>query len=227
LWKAIASDFDGTMTDRPGRLSIEVLTMIRESEEKGIPLILSSGRPLGELRMIQRLVGASGPLICENGGIVWNPKTDEKTTLADREKTLQAYRVFTRHLGKIETYNFDLRETDVALFGSRARELEPFIAREKLEVHILETGYLTHITDCNVDKGKALKFAAEMLGLETREIAAIGDSQNDVALFLAAGAGYAVGNADARLKVVATRIMSKSSGSGCAEAIRQILEETP
>jgi len=214
------------MTDQPGRVSIEVLCLIRQSEDKGIPLIISSGRSLAELRVIQRLVGASGPLISENGGIVWNPKTNEKLTLADQKKALRAYRVFTRYLGKMERHNPNLRETDVALIGSRAKELEPFIAREKLEIHILETGYLTHITDSNVDKGRALSFAADMLGLETCEIAAIGDSHNDVALFLTAGAGYAVGNADPRLKAVATQIMSKPSGAGCAEAIQQILRET-
>lgn len=226
MWKAIATDFDGTMTDGKGRLSYEALTMIRRAEERGMPVILSSGRSLLELTVIHRLVGTSGPLIAENGGIAWNPKTDVKLTLADKEKALRAFKVFTRHLGEMETFKPELRETDVALRGHKARELEPLITREKLDVHLLETGYLTHIVDSNTDKGKALNFAAEMLGIATAEIAAIGDSHNDVALFQAAGAGYAVGNADPRLKAVATWTMNDSSGVGCAEAIRRILEAT-
>lgn len=225
MWKAIACDYDGTMTIGMGRLSVEVLTLIRESEEKGIPIILSSGRSFIELSVIQRLVGATGPLISENGGIVWNPKTNEKLTLADPEKALRAYEILTRSLGEIERFKPNLRETDVALHGNRAKELEPLIAREKVGVHFLETGYLTHIIDSNADKGKALGVAAEILGIKTDEIAAIGDSHNDVALFLVAGAGYAVNDADARLKAVAARTMSKPSGAGCAEAIRQILSE--
>ncbi len=226
LWKAIACDFDGTMTDRSVGLNIEVLTMMRRAERKNVPIIISSGRSLSELMLIWRLVGVSGPLISENGGIVWNPKTDERLTLADQEKALRAFRIITRHLGEIERFRPDMRETDVAFRGLWAKELEPLIAREKLEVHLLETGAITHIIDLNADKGKALRFAAEMLDLKTSEIAAIGDSHNDVALFLAAGAGYAVGDADPRLKSVATKTMSKPSGAGCAEAIRQILGET-
>ena len=224
MWKAIACDFDGTMTDRSVGLNIEALTMVRRAEKKGVPVIISSGRSLVELKVIQRLVGASGPVVSENGGIVWNPETGEKLTLADPEKPRQAYTVFTSHLGSLEVFKPELRETDVALFGSRSSELQPLIDRENLEVHLLETGYLTHVTDSNVDKGKALVVAAEVLGVDACEVAAIGDSHNDVALFLASGAGFAVANADPRLKAVATYTMSRPSGAGCTEAIRLILK---
>lgn len=225
MWKAVACDFDGTMTEESGRLSIEVLSLIRESEEKGVPFILSSGRSWVELIVIQKVVGASGPLICENGGVVWNPRTGEKRILGDKEKVLEACRVFTRYLGDFERFKPHLRETDVAYRGHRSKELEPLIEKENLDVHLLETGYLTHVSDKNADKGTALGVAAEILDIKPYEIAAIGDSHNDVALFLAAGAGYAVGNADPRLKAVATQTMSQTAGAGCAEAIRQILRE--
>ncbi|UCD73316.1 MAG: phosphoglycolate phosphatase [Candidatus Bathyarchaeota archaeon] len=225
MWKAIACDFDGTMTEELGRLSLEVIALIRESEKRGIAFILSSGRPWIELKMIQRVVGASGPLICENGGIVWDPKTVEKQVLGDQKKVLKACQVFTRQLGDFEYSNPRLRETDVVFRGHRSGELEPLIEKENLGVHLLESEYLTHVTDIDVDKGRALEVTAEILGIEPCEIAAIGDSHNDVALFMAAGAGYAVGNADPRLKAVATQTMSKAAGAGCAEAIRQILRE--
>jgi len=64
-----------------------------------------------------------------------------------------------------------------------------------------------------------------MLHIGTQEVVAVGDSHNDIALFQAAGAGYAVGNADPRLKAVATRVTKKTYGAGCTEAIRQVLEE--
>lgn len=225
MWKAVACDFDGTMTEELGRLSLEVIALIRESEEMGLPFILSSGRPWVELRMIQQVVGASGPLICENGGIIWDPKTGEKRILGDQEKVLQACQVIARYLRDFERSKSRLRETDVVFRGHRSSELEQLIEKENLNVHFLESGYLTHISDINVDKGRGLRVAAEMCGIKPCEIVAIGDSHNDVALFLAAGAGYAVGNADPRLKTVATKVMGKAAGTGCAEAIRQILKE--
>ncbi len=225
MWKAIACDFDGTMTDERGRLSREALTAAREAEEEGVPLILSSGRPLVELKILSKVIGTSGPLISENGGIIWNPRTNNQLTLGDKKKALKAYKVFTSYAGDLNCVNPHLRETDVEVRGTWGRKFQPIIEREGLEVHLLETRTYTHITDRAVDKGRALNVTAGMLGICVHEIVAVGDSQNDVALLQAAGAGYAVGNADPRLKAVATFVTQRPWGSGCAEAIRQTLRE--
>ena len=64
-----------------------------------------------------------------------------------------------------------------------------------------------------------------MIGIDPSQIAAIGDAHNDLALFEAAGAGYAVNNADPRLKDIATKVMSRPYGEGSADAIKEILED--
>jgi len=224
LWKAIACDFDGTLTDEQGRLSIEALTAARESEARGIPLIISSGRVLAELNMLSKVIGTSGPIIAENGGVIWNPRTLTKHLQGDPEKARKAYQVLVSHLGKVEFFKPTLRETDVVIRGRRVAELQAILHTEELGVHIIDANVATHITDISVDKGRSLNVAAEMLNIDTSEIVAIGDSLNDIALFQAAGAGYAVGNADPRLKALATQVTDRSFGLGCADAIRQILE---
>lgn len=227
LWKAIACDFDGTMTDEQGRLSLEALTVARESEVRGIPLILSSGRVLVELAILSKIIGTSGPVIAENGGVIWNPRTLSKHIQGDRARALRVYEALIPHLGELGLAKPRLRETDVVVSGRKTEELEAILNTEELGVHILDANIATHITDISVDKGKGLKIVAGMLNVDPSEIVAIGDSQNDVALFRAAGAGYAVGNADPRLKTVATLVTGESFGVGCAEAIRRVLEELP
>lgn len=224
LWKAIACDFDGTLTDEQGRLSIEALTAARESEARGIPLILSSGRVLAELNMLSKVIGTSGPIIAENGGVIWNPRTLSKHLQGDPEKARRAYQALISHRSEMELLKPVLRETDIVVRGKRAAELQAILRIEELGIHIIDANIATHITDISVDKGRGLKVAAEMLNIDTSEIVAIGDSLNDIALFQAAGAGYAVGNADPCLKALATQVISRSFGAGCADAIRQVLE---
>ncbi len=196
MWKAIACDFDGTLTDEQGRLSIDALAAARESEARGIPIILSSGRVLAEMNMLSKVIGTSGPIIAENGGVIWNPRTLSKHLQGDPEKARRAYQALLSHPGEIELLKPTLRETDVVVRGRRVAELQAILRTEELGVHIIDANVATHITDTSVDKGRALKTAAEMLNMDTSEIVAIGDSPNDIALFQAAGAGYAVANAD-------------------------------
>jgi phosphoglycolate phosphatase (TIGR01487 family) len=226
LWKAIACDFDGTLTDEEGRLSLEALTAARESESSGIPVIISSGRVLTELRFLSKVIGTSGPVIAENGGVVWDPRTRLKRLQGDHTKVLRAYRVLLPRLGEIGSIKPRLRETDIVVGGRRTAELSEILDTDELGVHILDANIATHITDASVDKGRGLETAAKILNIDSKEIAAIGDSQNDIAMFQAAGICYAVGNAHPLLKAQANSITEQSFGEGCADAIRAILQET-
>jgi phosphoglycolate phosphatase (TIGR01487 family) len=226
LWKAIACDFDGTLTDEEGRLSLEALTAARKSEASGIPVIISSGRVLAELRFLSKIIGTSGPIIAENGGVVWNPRTLRKSLQGDHVKVLRAYRALLPHLGEMELVKPRLRETDIVVRGRRTAELNAILNTDELGVHILDANIATHITDASVDKGSGLETAAKILNIDSKEIAAIGDSQNDIAMFQAAGLCYAVRNAHPLLKAQANFVTKQSFGKGCADAIKAILQET-
>lgn len=225
MWKAIACDFDGTLTDEEGRLSLEALTAVRESETSGIPVIISSGRVLAELRFLSKVIGTSGPIIAENGGVVWDPRTLTKSLQGDHVKVLRAYRTLLPHLGEMELVKPRLRETDIVVGGRKTAELNAILDTDELGVHILDANIATHITDASVDKGVGLETAAKILNIDPKEIAVIGDSQNDIAMFQAAGISYAVGNAHPLLKAQASSVTKQSFGKGCADAIRSILRE--
>lgn len=72
-----------------------------------------------------------------------------------------------------------------------------------------------------VDKGDALAFVAERMGIALDEVVAIGDSWNDAPLLRRAGFGVAMGSAPQELRDVAQAVVSDVAADGVAEAIER------
>ena len=70
-----------------------------------------------------------------------------------------------------------------------------------------------------VDKGKALAELAAQYGITLEECAAVGDSDNDMAMLKAAGLPIAMGNASAAVKAAAKRVVASNAEDGVAQAI--------
>ena len=65
--KAIAVDIDGTITDYNKKLHLEAINALRRIEEAGIPIILATGNVRAITYGLSRFIGATGPMVCENG----------------------------------------------------------------------------------------------------------------------------------------------------------------
>jgi Cof subfamily protein (haloacid dehalogenase superfamily) len=79
------------------------------------------------------------------------------------------------------------------------------------------------ITAPNVHKGTAIVRLAEMFGLKPEEICAIGDGENDIPMFHAAGTGIAMGHAAESVKSHATHITHSHAEDGWAHAMEQFV----
>ena len=77
------------------------------------------------------------------------------------------------------------------------------------------------VLDPTVDKGVALRFVAERLGLSMDRTIAIGDSWNDEPLLRAAGFAIAMGSAPAELRAVSDAVVGDLEHDGVAEAIER------
>lgn len=70
----VATDLDGTLLDRetydfaPARPALDAL------RERGVPLVLLSSKTRAEMEPLADAIGATGPLVVENGGAVVAPK---------------------------------------------------------------------------------------------------------------------------------------------------------
>lgn len=80
------------------------------------------------------------------------------------------------------------------------------------------------VLPAGADKGRALALLGVMYGFALDEIAAVGDSDNDLAMLKAAGYPVAMGNGTENVKKIAKYITASNQENGVAQAIRHILD---
>ena len=71
--KLVAVDIDGTLTDTNKVLNLEAVDALRRLEKAGIPVTLATGNVRPITYGLWRFIGLSGPMCCENGGVLWHP----------------------------------------------------------------------------------------------------------------------------------------------------------
>jgi len=89
-------------------------------------------------------------------------------------------------------------------------------------LRLIDSGFYYHVLARDVDKGKGLRAAAEMMGIESSVIVAIGDSEVDMELLQEAGYGVAVGNSSDELKEIADLVTKGENGEGFREAVERL-----
>jgi len=101
----------------------------------------------------------------------------------------------------------------------RVAELRNLLGAQ-VEIACSKPEYI-EITNTNTNKGRALLWLADFLGVRQEEILAIGDAANDVSMLKLAGVSVAVGNAAPQAKEAARYITSPSWEHGVARAITE------
>lgn len=83
------------------------------------------------------------------------------------------------------------------------------------------------VLPAGASKGKALKVLLHEMGIDPKNVMAIGDGENDIEMVKLAGLGIAVGNANPKLLAIADDIVSSNNDHGVAEAIEKyVLKST-
>jgi len=248
--KAIACDVDGTLTDTLLKISSEAVESIKRAENIGIPVILATSRTSTSIKELfeEFEFKTSGPLIAENGGIVVNQKTGEKVIIGNPEKVKEAFRAIMEEAkGLVEMLpkkwkGKTARLTDVVVIG-RMEAIKliqkttldhnlgvdltyaPVLTDREKNIERSKMRYVIFIKDPKANKGNGLTVATEMLGIESSEVAAIGDAENDLSMFRAAGFCIAIANADQALKSLANLVTEGSYGKGAKEAIDFVIDK--
>lgn len=224
--RVIALDIDGTITDQNRRLETSAVGAIRKAEESGIPICLATGNLLCFAKTASILIGTSGPIIAEDGGVIYNPKNKEMEILNGHEEVEKAVKLLEENFDNIQhTESSDILHSSRALErtidASEAREL---FKENGLNVTAVDTGFSIHIKGSNVNKGEALKKVASLIGCSISEIAAIGDAQNDVEMLQLAGQSFTPANSSQEAKEASSYTTKEPFGSGVQEIIDKILE---
>lgn len=92
--------------------------------------------------------------------------------------------------------------------------------RGRLSLPRSKPGFL-EVVDRGVDKGRALAFLADRMGLNREEVMAVGDGENDVAMLHWAGLGVAVANGAALALEKADVVTASNDDEGLAQALER------
>jgi hypothetical protein len=184
-------------------------------------VILATGNILCFAEAAYFFIGTSGPLIAENGGIVADLKTNEVRYMGDIKKVEEAYEALSRRFKVRKVVRSELRRTEIAIYRDVDVE-EVKAALKGFDVSIVDTKFAIHIKDPEVNKGRALKEVAGVLGLKLEEMAAIGDSENDREML--EYAGYSISVGEKSLRDVSDYVTKAIFGEGGREALQHLIK---
>ncbi|HEY9206799.1 MAG TPA: phosphoglycolate phosphatase [Candidatus Methanoperedens sp.] len=217
-FKAVAVDVDGTITYSDRSLDCRAVEALRGLEA---PVVIATGNILCFARAVSKLVGTGGIVIAENGGVVECGRVEYD--IAYMDKCEEAFRFLNEHF-TLERVDPELRKTEIGLRRNFDVERAKELMREFPELEMVDTGFAVHIKSKKINKGTGLRRVAGLMGLDTKDFVAMGDSPNDIELLKASGFGVAVGNANPTLKEVADMVTVEEHGAGVAEAVRYLKE---
>lgn len=223
--KAIATDVDGTLTNCKQIVDIEGILAIRELESRGIRVSLCSGNALCVLKGLGGYIGCTGPYISENGGVV--ERHGKMWILSQNRIAKDVVAALKEEFGsKVrEAWSNRYRFVDAAILRTVDIEDVREVAGRFPGIKVIDSGFAYHIIDKEVDKGKAVIKVAEILGIEPKEIAGVGDSTTDMELLDVCGFKGVVENGDPKLKEKADFVAREPFGRGFAEIAKRILSQ--
>lgn len=264
--RMIALDVDGTLLNSGGAVTEETVLAIRAARERGVRVVLSTGRSVQEAVWLAGLAGCDERAVCLGGAAIadmtdgrhlrrWDIRPDAAQavleTLAGQKLACMVFAGETNLLDpyshevfrRVYPYPAYMDNTVVAediagwlrthgrpltkVYASGAPELFPPLLERLRTVPGLE---LTssgpdnfEVVAQGVDKGRALCLLGSEWGIAPGEIAAIGDSDNDLAMLRAVGCPVAMGNASDEVKASAAMVTDANDRDGAAKAIWKLI----
>lgn len=77
MYKLVAIDLDGTMLNSYGVVTENTKKVIKQTIEKGVEVIIASGRPIDSIKAIANEIGSDKYFIAGNGAIIYDIKKEE------------------------------------------------------------------------------------------------------------------------------------------------------
>ena len=223
--RLVVADIDGTLTVRRGSLliSLEAVEAIRELEAAGVRVALISGNSLPVTRAVAVYAGAGGPVAGENGCVGMSGRDIVHLSGLMPPRGLVEE---LRELGLEESWQNPFRFHDLAFIdrvGVGRGRVEEVVSRYS-GFRVVASGYAYHVVPVDCGKGVGLEWIARAARVSLARVLAVGDAENDVEMFRAAGYSAAPADAEEAAKREAGYVASQPGGRGFAEIARMILK---
>ena len=95
MYKIVAIDLDGTMLNQYGIVTQNTKEAIQKAQEKGIEVIIASGRPTDSIKTIAKEIKSEKYFISGNGAIIYDIAKDEiiYENILKKQKTLEIIKI--------------------------------------------------------------------------------------------------------------------------------------
>jgi HAD superfamily hydrolase (TIGR01484 family) len=235
--RLFVSDIDGCLCEPYQAYELErmaeltAMTRVPEAPLFG----LCSGRSYPYVEAVAQALDLRGPALFESGGgwfdltaarIRWNPAFTPEVEHELAE--VRAFLLADVVPGTALSYDFGKRTQagivgpDTAAIARLVPVVERFVTERFPELVVFHTAVSIDVLPASLTKRQAMEWLASDLGLETGQIAYIGDTRGDIPALQAVGLPLAPANADDAVKAVVRQTMSGPVIEGVIEAFRLV-----
>ena len=212
---ALACDYDGTLASH-GRIAAPTIAALERARSAGLRLLLVTGRAFFELIRVCDRLDLFDAVVAENGGVLYFP--------ADGRISDMAVEPPPRLLAELDRRGVAYQAGRVVIGTTRdyEREVRAALAATGVTLALVANRESLMLLPHGVDKGTGVRHVIRMLGLSARDVLALGDAENDVALFEACGFSGCPGDAMEELKARADWVFPGENGAAIAAALGRI-----
>ena len=211
-------DVDGTLTDKTRLISTKVVETIRDVQKSGTLVSLVSGNVIPAMYALKTFVGINAPVFGENGGVMLDADVE---VFFSMEKPKRFFDEITG-LGMADNLMTNRwRTCSMGYYPKNGSEDEIVSLSGKRDLEIANSGFSWHILNRGQNKGYALNYLRKRYSLNLDEILVVGDSFNDIPMFLDEVKKAVPANAESRLKERADYVASVPYGEGVAEILQK------
>jgi len=226
--KVVAVDIDGTLTDGKKQLDTGAIHSLRRLEAAGIPVILATGNVRAITYGLWRFLNLSGPICCENGGVLWHKAWGGPIVRADGKEAKRAAEWLATQIDGLDSNGIETnawRESEWCLFPDEDLEAvqDHIAASEWAHLSVVRTGFAIHLMEPHLSKGTGLEAMFEKMGWLAEDLLCVGDAPNDLPMFEFAHWAVAVGGAFEQVKQAADVVSPLPHGSTFEPLVDAIL----
>jgi hydroxymethylpyrimidine pyrophosphatase-like HAD family hydrolase len=216
-FSALAIDFDGTAATADV-LDPDVRAALGELRERGIVVILATGRIVEDLRRVAGALHFVDAVVAENGAVVLFPDSGYSTVNGDPppESLLAALRE--------DGIPFEAGRVVVEADANQATRILSIIRRLELPLVIAFNRGRLMVLPQTISKATGVRQALTILRLSPHNAVAIGDAENDHELLRTCEVGVAVGWGSAALKVSADAVLDGDGPPALAPYLRALAD---
>jgi hydroxymethylpyrimidine pyrophosphatase-like HAD family hydrolase len=213
--KVLAIDYDGTVAEH-GVFHPEVRAAIQEVRERGLAVVLVTGRRLNDLRDVAGDLRFADAVVGENGAVYTIPGTGRASVLAPH--VVPAFADRLRQQG----IDIAVGESVVEADASAATAILRVVREMELPLVLLFNRGRLMVLPQSVSKGTGLRQALRALRLSPHNTVAVGDAENDHELLAVSEVGVAVGWGSAALRAVADEVVEGAGPAALVPFLRAL-----